>query len=666
MLEIRPSDSLSIPSLATRPNSATAADLATEQAARIAAVAAEAAARATGDADEATARTAAIADEATLRSAADTDESTARTAADTALDARVDEAESALDGFTTAFPLISAFRRYTGAKEWPGYTQKLFSEDITGKAEDREPLGIGTVRSDDDFGFCLEIAGTEIPDSPGYVNIAIGDCPLEPTAKYQVHWLLKRSDDPSDPVGDAVELRIECLDKNGDHLDSVTFGEISGGTLVEGGAAFDPRVGDDPIDVSIVVSRIPDFDVEFVVPTGTRSIVPHVRLYDTTGATRVGVIAFRPHTSIPEFLGDVGAALAEIEATAADLAIDAAAAEAAAAAAAASLASFTVVKRVDLADALEVQTLPRDVDDPEIHGKPYFPRRGSLVFGGVGTDGDNLLPNQSVIEIKYLNLTGIGSGLPITIAEWNPDGNACEPVVFRRSRGSEIGITGDGLGAVQAGDSLGSFQFQADDGLGTANVAAVNLLARVQSGTTPIPGDIKGYAGNFLVALAAGDSSSIRTVMEWQSDGDVNLVVKNFLMNNTAVFNQSRQSKWNSRLSDPRAAVADDAIYTLAIPGGATALVKMIPSALGATTPFVIFACRTDSAACEKMAVSSSADGAGNVLFTTASGAVTDFSLYTDAKLTIVASNNGNVYIVNRLGASKTYGYHIDINSSTL
>ncbi len=49
----------------------------------------------------------------------------------------------------------------------------------------------------------------------------------------------------------------------------------------------------------------------------------------------------------------------------------------------------------------------------------------------------------------------------------------------------------------------------------------------------------------------------------------------------------------------------------------------------------------------------------------TAAVVPTDFSLYTDGKLTVVACSDHNVAVVNRLGAARTYSYFIYLNSQT-
>lgn len=122
-----------------------------------------------------------------------------------------------------------------------------------------------------------------------------------------------------------------------------------------------------------------------------------------------------------------------------------------------------------------------------------------------------------------------------------------------------------------------------------------------------------------------------------------------------------------SLAADDRATIADDTIYALAIPGAATAIVSMIATVVSATFPAVTAAVGTGATAyCEKMAVSDSADVAGNVIFTTAASPPTDHTVYTDAKLTLVACSDGNLYIVNRLGGNRTYGFHIQLNAETV
>lgn len=305
-----------------------------------------------------------------------------------------------------------------------------------------------------------------------------------------------------------------------------------------------------------------------------------------------------------------------------------------------------------------------DTPSAENHEAVRITKRNSISIGPDPGTNDNRLDNQSALEISFSNPGGGGgSGTPISVGEWSV-GAAAEPaLIVKRFYNETIG----GEGAVVAGTVVLSLQAQVDDGLDTANVAIGNLLCRVTSGATitPSAGNVRTYPGEWIFATAPGDgSTAITSRLLVKSNGDIDLVSGNLILGavNT-VISSTRRGRFSAMRPDTRAAVADDSIYQYTVPGGTTAIIEMIPTALGATTPMVGFACRVDSAACEKLYVSGTADAASNVVFQT--GVVSDYTTCADGKLTISAASDGIVYIVNRLGASKTFAYHARINSQT-
>jgi len=214
----------------------------------------------------------------------------------------------------------------SGARHRPGYTKGLFSHSKAGLAKDRDLLTIGEAVVDDVLGWALEVDCALIPSNPGYVDIALRqDCPLGLSDRYALRYVVRRSAEPVDPAGEAVELRAELLDKAGVSLGSTRFG-----------GAYDPQAGDAPIDVSVVVSCTSGLGADYVAAAGVRAVTPFVRLYGSTGKVRIGVIDFR-EVDLPPAYADfaaavnaVNAAVAANEAAAAASAMSAASAAASA------------------------------------------------------------------------------------------------------------------------------------------------------------------------------------------------------------------------------------------------------------------------------------------------------------------------------------------------
>lgn len=318
------------------------------------------------------------------------------------------------------------------------------------------------------------------------------------------------------------------------------------------------------------------------------------------------------------------------------------------------------------AHSIAVRNAYQGIDAEENHQEIKFTHRGSIVIGPSTGTNDNRQPNQSAIEISYIN--GASAPVPMTICEYGNAGAAVEPVVFLRNYAASIG---GAEVAVPAGSAVMTLQGQVTDGLGTANVAIGNLIWRVPSGAaiTPSAGNTKTYPGELVIATSPGDgSTSITSRAVFGKAGEFNLVTGPFVMGTVnTVISKEMRGRFTSMQPPVRAAVADDAIYQLPIPAETgTAIVQMIGTALGSTNPWLMACVRVDgSPACEKAWVSSAADAASNVLFATAAVAPTDYTLYTDGKLTIVACADHSVYVVNRLGASRTFAYFLYLNAQT-
>lgn len=306
------------------------------------------------------------------------------------------------------------------------------------------------------------------------------------------------------------------------------------------------------------------------------------------------------------------------------------------------------------ADSLSIINEYQGAASQESHGFPLFTHRGSLLLGSRSDDGDNRYPNQSALEIVIQN-DAEAAAVPLTIHQNAPDSASVEPIVLRRGRAESI--TGTEVAAV-AGDSAFAIQGQVDDGLGTANVALGNILMGIQSGTTPTPGNVKGYAGDFKVALSPGDGvTAITTVLQLLgTTGNMNLVSGALVMGSVnTVIDSSRKFSGAAYKSNVRTAIADDAAYTLALPGGATGGVLILPTGTpSATVPCAMIFFRVSSSVAPQKCW---ATDDTNFRYTTgALNGTTTLSGGGDSNGFILFSSDGagNAYIQNRLGASIT------------
>lgn len=299
-----------------------------------------------------------------------------------------------------------------------------------------------------------------------------------------------------------------------------------------------------------------------------------------------------------------------------------------------------------------------DLTNAEMHGPIKVNKRGSISLGTNHSGDDNRFPNQSPLEIFIFNAAA-GAAVPMTIWQSGPDSASVEPVIMGRDRNPDR--YGNTLSPALPGDSVWVIQGQAGDSLGTANIAIANAGMRVQSGTTPIEGNTRGFAGNIFFAVSAGDGvTAILTSVEIQSDHDVNLVRGDLLINNSPAITTERYGRFTALNSHVRPVIADDAIGIVAIPGGATAMLRGVMTGVSSTAPPFMVAVRVDSS----NAIINMSAYTTNLVFTT--GIITDYTTCADGSLTISAGTDGNVYLCNRLGVSRTVGVHIDLNQALL
>lgn len=300
-----------------------------------------------------------------------------------------------------------------------------------------------------------------------------------------------------------------------------------------------------------------------------------------------------------------------------------------------------------------------DMDDAENHGAPRITSRGSLLLGSASDSADNRFPNQSALEV-FIQNDAAGAAVPVTIWQSGPDSASVEPVVMGRDRNPDR--YGNTLAAALAGDSAWVIQGQVGDSLGTANIAIGNIGMRVQGGTTPTEGNARGFAGNIFFAVSPGDGvTAITTALEIQSDGDANFVTGRVLINNSAAITTERYGRFTGLLVTDYAAIADDAIAIIDVPNGTTAQVFGIATSVASTSPPVHCAVRVEASAqaCINMSAYTT-----NLAFTT--GVISDHTTVADGSLTISAGDDGNMYVVNRLGGSRTYGWQYIIGKENV
>jgi hypothetical protein len=278
------------------------------------------------------------------------------------------------------------------------------------------------------------------------------------------------------------------------------------------------------------------------------------------------------------------------------------------------------------------------------HNAVHFLDNSSIQIGN--PSAAYLLPNQSCLEITGVSSTVGGSSVPLTIGQWGPDSAAAEPIIFYRSRGATIGSSGQ----ILSSDSMGSLQFQGDLGDGTANVAAVNIIGRVQGGTTPIAGNTRGLAGNIALGTSPGDgSTAILTRFEITNAGHVNIVSGALQLGGVTTIDASRNLTV-AGFRTTRVAIADDGVLVFQPYGGTTCIINLISTNTAATNApagFIWFRVNSLTAPQAVAMIGS----AGCTFVTGALAGTTG----TDGKLNLSSDAVGNLYIENRLGSSRTY-----------
>ena len=157
----------------------------------------------------------------------------------------------------------------SGARGSPGLAPQLFSSTVQGKASTRPPISVGAVGVSAAYGTTWRIAGADV-SGPSIDIGPRGDWPLRTGRIYRLTMIAERVTDPSDPLGDAVETRIRCLNENHVAGSDERYGDAR--SLTTAGGA---------LDLSFTIARLPPsgVTVDYLVPGATRYIVPFLRIF---------------------------------------------------------------------------------------------------------------------------------------------------------------------------------------------------------------------------------------------------------------------------------------------------------------------------------------------------------------------------------------------------
>lgn len=177
--------------------------------------------------------------------------------------------------------------------ERPGDAPDAFTSTVAGDGAELEALSIGTSTNNVD-GAARRLVGAGIVATRP--NTAIEDGVV-----YATRWALRRHTNPSDPLGDAVEIGIQWLDNAKAALSSTVV--FSGALVTADGLKVVQRT----------MSR--DQAADIVIPPTACYRRPYIRTYgDTSGVTDIEVIRNWETSGLPGPQGDDGDLTVEAEA----------------------------------------------------------------------------------------------------------------------------------------------------------------------------------------------------------------------------------------------------------------------------------------------------------------------------------------------------------------
>ncbi|WP_370045464.1 MULTISPECIES: hypothetical protein [Salipiger] len=149
-----------------------------------------------------------------------------------------------------------------------GELREMWTHDVLGEPEARDPIAIGTVSAFADFGSVLIIDGSEYGGGAEEFVPRVQRS-VEPGRVYRARYGLARVDDPLDPSGHAIRLRMMNYDASKDAISNITHREYAGSEVEVGDGAkrFDFTFS---LDVA---------GVDYTLPAATRYVAPFFQLY---------------------------------------------------------------------------------------------------------------------------------------------------------------------------------------------------------------------------------------------------------------------------------------------------------------------------------------------------------------------------------------------------
>jgi hypothetical protein len=179
---------------------------------------------------------------------------------------------------------------YLGARERPGDVKEIFTSSLTGSAGAQAPLTVGTSVANEDGQVLRYVAS-----GPGPGVIASRqDMAAEPTPVYVVRFAVRRAVNTSDPLGDAIEFGLSCMNANK---------QVVSTRILE---TFNLATADGRKSSQFTYSRDADVDADITLSATTRYVRPFVRIYGGDGTTDVEVIGKWETNGLPGPKGDTG------------------------------------------------------------------------------------------------------------------------------------------------------------------------------------------------------------------------------------------------------------------------------------------------------------------------------------------------------------------------
>lgn len=322
------------------------------------------------------------------------------------LDARITTAEQQVRGLSD---LIAR------APERAGDSRTLFSSTLTGEPTTRPTIG-GAEAVEGSAGTVLRLTGADANDATGYIDVAPKiAAPVYDGRTYLIRIRLRRNVDPTDPAGNAIELRWQNL--------SASKGAVSNAMLQ---SALTPVVSDGVIIRSFLIGKAgAPGALNYTIPPTAVYGLPFIRVFGTGQQT--DIIAIDGPIDVTDYL--VGGADVPVILEAAEAAAEAAgraemaALEAQDAAAAATASVMTFETRQDVIDysgslaADLIQVRRYDANTPVSPGG-YYSRDtasspGAFQAGGVwwkpadpvtyletfGARGDGVTDDQDAFDV---------------------------------------------------------------------------------------------------------------------------------------------------------------------------------------------------------------------------------------------------------------------------